>query len=127
MIAAASDDKKGSDASEPADAEAAPEMPSADRIYMVQVIWDETMADTAAKWLVANPSGRMVILAGTGHCHDSAIVGRLKRRGIADVLSLRTVIDDGQGGVADAIVKPMNDFLVVLELPADMRVKPEAP
>src|SRR5262249_13806593 len=28
-----------------------PEMPSPDRIYMVQVLWDETMADTAAKWL----------------------------------------------------------------------------
>ena len=69
-------------------------MPSADRIYTVQVIWDETMADTAAKWLAAQPDGHLVILAGNGHCHDSAIVGRIKRRGIADVVSVRTVIDD---------------------------------
>jgi uncharacterized iron-regulated protein len=100
------------------DADAAP---SADRIYTVQVIWDETMADGAAKWLAATPNGRIVILAGTGHCHDSAIVGRLKRRGVADTVSVRTVIDDGEGGVAAALAKPMNDFLIVLELPAAMK------
>src|ERR1700733_7770419 len=33
----------------------ADEMPSADRIYSVQVVWDETMADTTAKWLRATP------------------------------------------------------------------------
>ncbi len=88
-------------------------MPSADDIYAVQVIWDETMADTAAKWLAAHPDGHILILAGNGHCHDSAIVGRLKRRGVADVVSVRTVGDD----VADALAKPMNDFLVVLQMP----------
>jgi uncharacterized iron-regulated protein len=101
----------------------APEMPSADRIYTVQVIWDETMADTAVKWLTANPDGRLVILAGSGHCHDSAIVNRIKRRGIADVVSIRSVIDDGQGGVSEALVKPTNDFLVVLQLPAEVKAK----
>ena len=99
------------------DAAADPDMPSADRIYTVQVVWDETMADTAAKWLVAHPEGHIVILAGTGHCHDSAIVGRIKRRGIADVVSLHTVIDDGQGAVAEALAKPMNDYVVVLTMP----------
>jgi hypothetical protein len=101
----------------------ADDMPSADRVYTVQVIWDETMADTAAKWLEANKDGHIVILAGSGHCHDSAIVRRIKRRGIADVVSLRSVIDDGQGGVAEALAKPMNDFLVVLDLPPDVKAK----
>jgi uncharacterized iron-regulated protein len=96
-------------------------MPSADRIYTVQVIWDETMADGAARWLAATPKGRIVILAGTGHCHDSAIVGRLKRRGVAEVVSVRSVIDDGEGGVAAALAKPMNDFLVVLSLPPNVQ------
>jgi uncharacterized iron-regulated protein len=104
----------------------APAMPSADRIYTVQVIWDETMADTAAKWLEANKDGRMIILAGTGHCHDSAIVNRMKRRGIADVVSLRSVIDDGQGEVAEALVKPMNDYLIVLEMPAGVKAQTPA-
>jgi uncharacterized iron-regulated protein len=93
-----------------------PQMPSAERIYTVQVLWDETMADGGAKWLAANPRGRLVILAGNGHCHDSAIVGRLKRRGMADVLSVRPVIDT-EGNVAEALAKPMNDFVVVLQLP----------
>ncbi len=97
------------------------EMPTADRIYTVQVVWDETMADTSAAWLRANPQGHLVILAGNGHCHDSGIVGRIKRRGIGDVISLRTVIDDGEGSVAEVLAKPMNDYLVVLTMPAEMK------
>ncbi|MEO8552256.1 MAG: ChaN family lipoprotein, partial [Kofleriaceae bacterium] len=96
-------------------------MPSADNIYAVQVIWDETMAETAAKWLQAHRDGRIVILAGSGHCHDSAIVNRIKRRGIAEVVSIRSVIDDGQGGVAEELARPMADFLVVLDLPASVK------
>ena len=92
-------------------------MPSADRIYTVQVIWDETMADTAATWLKAHADGHLVILAGGGHCHDSAIVNRIKRRGIDKVVSIRSVIDDKEGSVAEALAKPMNDYIVVLEMP----------
>ena len=115
------DDKKAEPTPSPQHGDAAAEMPSADRIYTVQVIWDETMADTAATWLKAHPEGHVVILAGGGHCHDSAIVGRMKRRGIGDVVSIRSVIDDGEGAVADAMAKPMNDFYVVLELPPDVK------
>jgi uncharacterized iron-regulated protein len=103
------------------------EMPSPDRIYTVQVLWDETMADTAAKWLKANPTGHLVILAGNGHCHDSAIVNRIKRRGIADVISIRSVLDDGEGAVAQVLAKPINDYVVVLEQPADMKANLQEP
>jgi len=99
------------------DAERDAEMPSADRIYTVQVIWDETMADTAATWLKSHPDGHVIILAGGGHCHDSAIVNRIKRRGIPEVVSIRSVIDDKEGSVADALAKPINDYVVVLEMP----------
>ncbi|MEO8702317.1 MAG: ChaN family lipoprotein [Kofleriaceae bacterium] len=92
-------------------------MPSAERIYTAQVLWDETMADGAAKWLKANTNGHLVILAGNGHCHDSAIVNRMKRRGVTDVLSVRVVIDDGEGSVAEALAKPINDFVMILQLP----------
>ncbi|HEY1553816.1 MAG TPA: ChaN family lipoprotein [Kofleriaceae bacterium] len=98
-------------------------MPTADNIYTVQVIWDETMADTAAKFLAAHPDARMVILAGNGHCHDTAIVDRLKRRGIKDVVSIRPVIDDGQDAVAEVLAKPMHDFIVVLDLPPDVKAQ----
>lgn len=94
------------------------EMPSAERIYTVQVIWDESMADGAAKWLAKTPNGHAVILAGNGHCHDSAIVARLKRRGVADVLSIRPVVDS-EGQVAEALAKPMNDYVVVLQPPPE--------
>jgi uncharacterized iron-regulated protein len=100
-----------------------PEMPSPDRIYTVQVLWDETMADTAAKWLKANPTGHLVILAGNGHCHDSAIVNRIKRRGIPEVISIHPVLDDGEGAVAEVLAKPINDYVLVLELPAEEKAK----
>lgn len=110
-------DKK-SDADDDKKAEAPKmQMPSADRIYLAQVLWDETMADTAAKWLAATPNGSVVVLAGNGHCHDTAIVGRAKRRGISEAISVRPVLDV-EGRVAEALAKPMNDFLVVLKLPA---------
>jgi hypothetical protein len=32
-------------------------MPSADRIYTAQVMWDEFMADGAAKWAKSSPQG----------------------------------------------------------------------
>ena len=47
----------------------------------------------------------------------------MKRRGVADVVSVRSVIDDGEGGVAEALAKPMNDYLVVLQMPADVKRK----
>ena len=97
------------------------EMPSADRIYTVQVIWDETMADTSAKWLAANPGGHLILLAGNGHCHDSAIINRLKRRGVADAVSVHPVVDDGEGSVGEVLAKPINDFVVVLQMPPDVR------
>ena len=95
-----------------------PTTPKAERIYTVQVLWDETMADLSAKWLAANPNGQLVILAGNGHCHDSAIVNRIKRRGIADTISVRPVIDvDGE--VARVLAKPMNDYVLVMQLPKE--------
>lgn len=97
-------------------APAAPPMPSADRIYTVQVVWDETMAELGTKWLAAHPDGHLVILAGNGHCHDSAIVSRLARRGVSDPISVRPVIDR-DGAVAEVLARPMNDYVVVLQIP----------
>jgi uncharacterized iron-regulated protein len=95
-----------------------PAMPTADNIYAAQVVWDESMADGAAKWAKANAQGEMVLLAGNGHCHDSGIVNRVKRRGVAEVVSVRPVLDT-EGNVAEALAKPMNDYLVVLQLPKE--------
>ncbi|HEU4578093.1 MAG TPA: ChaN family lipoprotein [Polyangiaceae bacterium] len=50
-------------------------------VYTAQTTWDETMADSAARWLNASGEGaRIAILAGNAHCHESAIPRRLTRR-----------------------------------------------
>jgi uncharacterized iron-regulated protein len=49
--------------------------------YLVQVVWDETMAETAAQWLSSAGDGaRLLIIAGLGHCHHSGIPARVTRR-----------------------------------------------
>ncbi len=59
-----------------------------------QAIWDETMAETAAKFLTDHPSTRMVILAGSQHTRkDSGIPPRMASRlkvNQASVLNLST-------------------------------------
>ena len=119
--------KKGEESNEGDDkevADAKAEMPSADRIYTAQVLWDETMADGAARWAKSAPQGLLVLLAGNGHCHDSAIVNRIKRRGVDKVISVRPVLDV-DGRVAEALVKPINDFVIVLQLPPDAKAAME--
>jgi len=60
-----------------------------DRYYAAQVVWDETMADQAARWLRAHaPIRRLVILAGRAHCARTAIPDRIERRGGGRVLSV---------------------------------------
>ena len=99
-------------------------MPSAERVYTVQVIWDESMADGTATWLAAHPQGKAIILAGNGHCHESAIVRRLERRGVGDVVSVRPVLDIGSE-VADVLAKPVNDFAVVMQLSPEAKAAAE--
>ncbi|MBM4374115.1 MAG: SsrA-binding protein SmpB [Deltaproteobacteria bacterium] len=54
----------------------------AEALYTAQVIWDETMAATAAAWLLvpSNAPRQVVVVAGNGHCHRSAIPRRIARR-----------------------------------------------
>jgi uncharacterized iron-regulated protein len=115
-------DKTADDAKADQEAPAPPPDPAkekeaADRMYSVQVLWDESMASGAATWLGADRAKQIVILAGDGHCHDSAIVGRIKRRGVAEVVSVRPVIDDGQGELAELLATPINDYLFVMSVP----------
>jgi hypothetical protein len=52
-----------------------------ERFLDVQLLWDESMAQRAAEWLIENPDGRMVILAGAGHLiYGDGIPSRLSRR-----------------------------------------------
>jgi uncharacterized iron-regulated protein len=72
--------------------------PKMDNMYAVQVVWDETMADTAARWLAsAGPDSRLLIIAGSGHCHRRAIPARLARRVGVPVLSLSGILESELG------------------------------
>jgi uncharacterized iron-regulated protein len=52
-----------------------------DHFVEAQLVWDESMAATAAEYLDANQSRKMVILAGSGHiAFGSGIPSRLERR-----------------------------------------------
>ncbi len=51
------------------------------RFVEVQLVWDETMAQTAAKQVIRNPNGRLVLLAGAGHMiFRNGIPDRLQRQ-----------------------------------------------
>jgi uncharacterized iron-regulated protein len=102
---------------EPTEAEQAEKALRAERMYQTQVLWDETMADTAARWVLAGPDRLVIVLAGNGHCHDAGIVGRLRRRGIQRAVSVSPVIDDGEGNVAALLAEPANDYLFVMSYP----------
>jgi aminopeptidase N len=49
--------------------------------FQAQAIWDETMAESVASFLDANPESRMVVIAGNGHTDKAtAIPPRVARR-----------------------------------------------
>ena len=61
----------------------------------VQLLWDETMAETSASYLLANPNHRLVIIAGNGHVgYRNAMFNRLVRRVDATAASIAQVIAD---------------------------------
>jgi uncharacterized iron-regulated protein len=91
--------------------------PSADNMYAAQVVWDESMAEGAVAWLAHGDA--IVVLAGNGHCHDTAIVGRAQRRGIKRAISVRPIVDDGDGNVAAALAEGANDYLFIMTPPTD--------
>ncbi|MDA8088277.1 MAG: ChaN family lipoprotein [Nitrospiraceae bacterium] len=44
-----------------------PKGPTFEHFYQAQILWDETMARSAAEYLLKNPGYQMVVLAGEGH------------------------------------------------------------
>lgn len=70
-----------------------------DRFYQAQVVWDETMAQTAWRFLEEHPElGGMVIVAGTGHVQRSfGIPGRLRRRAGDDTQVVTLIPVSGSG------------------------------
>jgi uncharacterized iron-regulated protein len=52
-----------------------------EKFFLTQVLWDETMAETIAKFIKINPQHQIVTLAGQGHIiYGYGIPSRVKRR-----------------------------------------------
>jgi uncharacterized iron-regulated protein len=87
--------------------------PKIENMYAAQVIWDETMAETASAWLAhAGESSRLMVFAGAGHCHKTAIPARITRRLQTPVLSLSAVLASQLHDFKD---RNRYDWLIVLE------------
>jgi len=84
------------------------DFPDFENFYQVQILWDETMAERAWKWLKAHPDYQMVILCGKGHvAFGYGIPSRLRRRGISSVTSIVLASQDQlRPGYADFILYP---------------------
>ena len=55
--------------------------PNPEYFYQAQILWDETMANTTAKYLKSHPDTTMIVLAGNGHLeYFVGIPNRVKRR-----------------------------------------------
>jgi uncharacterized iron-regulated protein len=93
-------------------------MSAEERLYAAQVIWDETMADAAADWLADQEDGQIVLLTGSGHCHDRAVVARIERRGDFEAASVLPIIESSGGRVAELLARPRHDFLFVMTPPS---------
>jgi len=76
-----------------------------EHFFEAQLVWDETMAQSAADYLQSNPDKSVIVLAGQGHiAFGSGIPGRVKRRirGLdAAILLIENKPDRSQAGVAD--------------------------
>jgi uncharacterized iron-regulated protein len=88
-----------------------------ENLYAAQVVRDETMADTAFKWLSTQPAPRqLAILAGNGHCIDLAVPARIRRRGLTtSVLSVHPV-PDTPDDVQATLEEGLSDVLVIYGL-----------
>jgi uncharacterized iron-regulated protein len=87
--------------------------PSMANIYSAQVLWDEAMADTAAKYLQIKKPGRediFVVIAGSGHTmYGQGINYRLKKRGVGEGLNLVMIQSDS----AIEVSKGLGDYVFV--------------
>lgn len=83
--------------------------------YESMLAWDETMADTASRYLTDNPEKTMVIIAGSGHiANKNGIPERVRRRtGLLYTVILHD--EDIKDGIADYVLFP--DIATGIESP----------
>jgi uncharacterized iron-regulated protein len=84
-----------------------------ERFLDVQLLWDESMADRAARYLHEHPDHHMVVLAGSGHiAYGSGIPQRLTRRIPADTaIVLNDALPELTPEVADFLLLTRDERL----------------
>ncbi|MES9859119.1 MAG: ChaN family lipoprotein [Sedimenticola sp.] len=83
------------------------------RFLDVQLLWDETMAETVSRYLQNSPKRKMVVLAGSGHLmYGSGIPRRVERRlGASGAIILPGANITVEPGVADFVLFPKMQML----------------
>lgn len=77
-----------------------------ENFYEAQLLWDETMAQSANEYMKSNPDKTMVIIAGNGHIrYKSSIPERLFRRNQQNYVTILQDEDD-EVGIGDYILYP---------------------
>ncbi|MEJ5348018.1 MAG: ChaN family lipoprotein [Desulfosoma sp.] len=79
--------------------------------YEAQLVWDETMAETIAMWLVQEPFRQVVVLAGKGHVNQRFGIPERVRRRVEHRYAV--VIPVAINEEPDQVTAEVADFLVV--------------
>ncbi|HTQ08502.1 MAG TPA: ChaN family lipoprotein [Fimbriimonadaceae bacterium] len=91
--------------------------PSMDNMYAAQVLWDESMSDTAIKYLAAtpkDPKAVFVVVAGAGHLeYKQGINWRIAKRKAGDGVTVIMMQSDDPAPVSRGI----GDFVYVTRTP----------
>ncbi len=84
---------------------------SKESFYQIMTIWDEYMADSAAKFQRSPKLRRMVVLAGSGHIDRRfGIPDRAVKRTKGKALTVRILLD---GDIAKIAADPAADFVII--------------
>lgn len=86
---------------------------NASRFFEAQVLWDETMAESIAKFIRANPDYQVVVLAGQGHIiYGYGIPSRVARRLQDKKVTQRSVLLSPPIDVSAKVEQAIADFIL---------------
>ena len=82
------------------------------RFFLAQVLWDETMAESVAKFLQTHPGNQVIVLAGQTHIiYGYGIPSRVARRLRDKKLFQRSVLLSSPEEASTSNQKPVADFI----------------
>ncbi|OKH37056.1 hypothetical protein NIES2119_14645 [[Phormidium ambiguum] IAM M-71] len=82
-----------------------------ERFFSAQVLWDETMAESIAEFVKANPNHTVIVLAGQGHLvYGYGIPSRVARR-LGNRLVQKTILLNFDADLPVNKDQPIADFL----------------